>query len=698
MTDAPVHELTPLGDLDDRRQRIDAAARAFAAALGRPAPAPIGSLLTRGLEREPILAIYARALATVLTPPSPQGMRTKPDHMPALESVLAGLIDHEQTWWRKTTAEPHWGLPALSDRQLRAVVVTLASMGSTPQTMAVERLRRLPDLTGLPDADLYNLARWAAHLYPVSSPTTSDVETISVALRPELLQDWLVVDALTRHPAWADAAFADLDDVRSEHALGLLVRAAAQFPAGLPLLRRFLAGSPPRMDLLATVVMGTATSDGKLDQITADAIARNPLTLEQYHELDKLIPPWALRRSRAVIAEAVVAVYRRRREEASLAEWLRNLGIRYSEVGRREDALAPAEEAVQIRRRLAQANPAAYEPDLARSLNNLGIRYSGVGRREDALAPAEEAVQIYRRLAQANPAAYEPALARALNNLGTSYSEVGRREDALAPAEEAAQIYRRLAQANPAAYEPDLARSLNNLGTSYSGVGRREDALAPAEEAAQIYRRLAQANPAAYEPDLASALNNLGTRYSEVGRREDALAPAEEAAQIHRRLAQANPAAYEPDLARSLNNLGNRYSGVGRREDALAPAEEAAQIYRRLAQANPAAYEPALARSLNNLGSRYSGVGRREDALAPAEEAVQIHRRLAQANPAAYEPDLAMSLNNLGIRYSGVGRREDALAPAEEAVQIYRRLAQANPAAYEPDLAGALTQPRPPRA
>ena len=220
-----------------------------------------------------------------------------------------------------------------------------------------------------------------------------------------------------------------------------------------------------------------------------------------------------------------------------------------SEVGRREDALAPAEEAVQIRRRLAQANPAAYEPDLARSLNNLGTCYSEVGRREDALAPAEEAAQIYRRLAQANPAAYEPDLASALNNLGTCYSEVGRREDALAPAEEAVQIRRRLAQANPAAYEPDLAMSLNNLGIRYSGVGRREDALAPAEEAAQIYRRLAQANPAAYEPDLAMSLNNLGTSYSEVGRREDALAPAEEAVQIYRRLAQANPAAYEPALA-----------------------------------------------------------------------------------------------------------------------------------------------------
>jgi hypothetical protein len=33
-------------------------------------------------------------------------------------------------------------------------------------------------------------------------------------------------------------------------------------------------------------------------------------------------------------------------------------------VGRREEALAAVQEAVGMRRRLAQANPAAYEPDL----------------------------------------------------------------------------------------------------------------------------------------------------------------------------------------------------------------------------------------------------------------------------------------------------------------------------------------------
>jgi Tetratricopeptide repeat len=85
--------------------------------------------------------------------------------------------------------------------------------------------------------------------------------------------------------------------------------------------------------------------------------------------------------------------------------WLNNLGNRLSALGRCEDALAAAQEAVDIRRRLAAERPDAFRPDLAMSLNNLGNRMSDLGRREDALAAAQEAVvtlsPLFLRLPQA---------------------------------------------------------------------------------------------------------------------------------------------------------------------------------------------------------------------------------------------------------------------------------------------------------
>jgi tetratricopeptide (TPR) repeat protein len=144
---------------------------------------------------------------------------------------------------------------------------------------------------------------------------------------------------------------------------------------------------------------------------------------------------------------------------------------------------------------------------------------SEVGRREDALAPAEEAAGIRRRLAEANPAAYLPALASALNNLGIRLSEVGRREDALAPAEEAAGIYRRLAEANPAAYLPDLAMSLWAVGwiCAKSAV-QPQRGLDAVEEAAALFAALAQRLPAVYLARRRSAQSTRADLLEVLGR------------------------------------------------------------------------------------------------------------------------------------------------------------------------------------
>ena len=63
---------------------------------------------------------------------------------------------------------------------------------------------------------------------------------------------------------------------------------------------------------------------------------------------------------------------------------LNNLSIRLADAGRRDEALAAITEAVDIRRRLAAANPAAFLPDLAMSLNNLSI---GWPRRAGGTSP-----------------------------------------------------------------------------------------------------------------------------------------------------------------------------------------------------------------------------------------------------------------------------------------------------------------------
>ena len=63
-----------------------------------------------------------------------------------------------------------------------------------------------------------------------------------------------------------------------------------------------------------------------------------------------------------------------------------------------------------IRRELAAARPDAFRPDLAMSLNNLSVLLAGLGRREEALATIQEAVETYRELAARWPDAYQHEL------------------------------------------------------------------------------------------------------------------------------------------------------------------------------------------------------------------------------------------------------------------------------------------------
>ncbi|MGH4010806.1 MAG: tetratricopeptide repeat protein [Pseudonocardiaceae bacterium] len=152
-------------------------------------------------------------------------------------------------------------------------------------------------------------------------------------------------------------------------------------------------------------------------------------------------------------------------------------GYRLANAGQREQALAATTEAVEVYRRLAGVNPAAFEPDLASALNNLGMMLSNLGRREEALAATTEAVEIRRRLAGVNPAAFEPHLARGLWSFAWVRA-AGQVElpQALAAAEESVGIYEALYRRLPQAFAGDLRGALTTAADVLDGLGRIEDA------------------------------------------------------------------------------------------------------------------------------------------------------------------------------------------------------------------------------
>jgi len=208
------------------------------------------------------------------------------------------------------------------------------------------------------------------------------------------------------------------------------------------------------------------------------------------------------------------------------------------------------------------------QQDWAGALNNLAISLATLGRYEEALAVAEDAARIARKLAQDQPDLFLPDLAMSLQTLGNRLGDLGRNEEALATEQEALRTIQKLARVTSNNFTHDIATLLNNIGNQLSILGRNEEALVAGQEAVKTWRSLAELRPAESLSDLAVALQNLATVLSDLGRFEEALQGAREAIQIHEKLAGTRPDTFQRSLAMSYGALGSIFQDMKQFSDA----------------------------------------------------------------------------------------------------------------------------------
>jgi tetratricopeptide (TPR) repeat protein len=157
----------------------------------------------------------------------------------------------------------------------------------------------------------------------------------------------------------------------------------------------------------------------------------------------------------------------------------------------------------------AKANLATADPFRANIQAWMGLLLSANGRHQEALAPAQEAVQIYELLANTNPFLRQK-LALASDNLASIEHKLGNPQGQN-HAEETVKRYEELVKMNPTNPTDlgDLAHARINLGAHFSRQGRDQEALSLTETRVQSYRELAHTNPG-YLNEQAMATNNLG--------------------------------------------------------------------------------------------------------------------------------------------------------------------------------------------
>jgi tetratricopeptide (TPR) repeat protein len=233
--------------------------------------------------------------------------------------------------------------------------------------------------------------------------------------------------------------------------------------------------------------------------------------------------------------------------------------------------LASAELTLRLTRRLA-ARWSRHDFDVGSVLLDYARRLVEAGRRTDAVAALDEAVEIGARHVRQQPLRYAPNMAAALLARAHVLAELDRFAEAVSSAQGAVDIYRTLTPADPARFEPVLFAALTSLGFWRHRRGARDAALTAFEEAAALARGL----PPERDADRATALHNHGAVLHQVGRSAEALPVIEEAVAIRRRLADRDRARHEPDLVLSLRNLEQAFSGVGRYVEAIAVVDELA--------------------------------------------------------------------------------------------------------------------------
>lgn len=326
--------------------------------------------------------------------------------------------------------------------------------------------------------------------------------------------------------------------------------------------------------------------------------------------------------------------------------------------------------------------------EAAVALDDLAERFAAAGRRADAAAAHQHAIDVLRPLAEQRPDSALPALGAALYSLAGRLAEAYRWTEARPFAEEAVGLRRRLAGTRPD-QRPRLAESLHLWSLVLRGAGLHQTALDAAVEAADLFGRLTADDPDTHRSALAVCLGSLANRYGEVGLPGHALTVAARAEAIRRAQAESDPEA-RADLARSLHVRWYWERSLGHAATAHTTMAECVTIFRDLAAQRPEAHRPKYAESLNCLAVGLADLGHIDRAMAPAREAVSIYRELVAGGAVDLRQPLARTQRNLSLWLGTLGRSAEAVSAASDAVSHYRELEAEQKGLHRADLADAL--------
>ena len=390
--------------------------------------------------------------------------------------------------------------------------------------------------------------------------------------------------------------------------------------------------------------------------------------------------------------------------------------------GRRAEALAPAQTAVDIHLELDAPGPGvpelgmhrtgAHPLGLVAALTVLARALAAVARHEEAAAMSGHAVRLSTRLAESDADA-RPGCAAALQAHAHRLAEAEGPGAALEASARALRLYEELADTSADALPTDVAATLAFHADCLAQLGRLPEALRASIRSVRLYKALPiTADPC--RPGHAEAFLVHAEVLHRTGETADALAFAQRAVDLRTTLAQEYLRSDRREELLSAEGTGwtqfrAEVSGLagaqvhqariladaGRRAAALSTSGCAVEHRSRLNATEPGSYLPELANSQALFADIRVAIGTELDkALLSARAAYRAFRKLSSAEPRAYARKLLAVAETLAAVLTALGR-------TGEAEQIRRDLAADVRAAPSPDHAPSpvrVTAPVPPEA
>lgn len=330
--------------------------------------------------------------------------------------------------------------------------------------------------------------------------------------------------------------------------------------------------------------------------------------------------------------ELALAAARRAGNRRGEAETLRNLGVVYRNLGRRDDAIGCFNQSAEILRQIGDSQGEA------RSVGEIGNVYRDQGRWVDAESYFRRSLSA---LTQADDRVWEAYILRVL---GIVCRYQGRWEDAMACYRQCLPFFQELGNRRWEAY------TLSEIGILHRDQGHWDEAIAHFNQSLEIFREIGDRLWEAY------TIRSLGDLYRDQRQWDDAITCFNQCLPVFRDVGDRVWEAY------TLRSLGIAYRGKDRWDDAITCLNQSLQTFSEL---NDERWE---ARTLHSLGDVYADLGRWEESIVAFQRSLEVFRRL---DDRLWE---ARTLASLGRTHESRGDPTNARAAWREALTTYRSI------------------------